>query len=175
MRKARAGRVDIFPNRAMFSVQQSAANALSFTQIRFGMGIFQGTALIISRILWYLGTGIIDELTAGTDSIQMALTNRDDLASLDPVNMNVLIQQAVHVADFGTAASGQFVESPIISDFASLPGGGLIYPANPLFIGVDSLGFANAQTLYAIMYYLTKELADAEYVELVQSLIPVNI
>lgn len=174
MAKARTGRVDVYPNRAMFSVLMSAANTLTFQQIRFGMGIFAGTALIISKIEWFI-LAPIAELIAAADSIRIAMTNRDDLAAIDADNMNVLVLKVMNMMSSGTPANAALFEQPLVSDYSTLPGGGLIVPANPMFIALTSVGLTTAAEVDAIMYYTTKTLADADYIELVQSLIPVNI
>ena len=165
--------VDQFVNRALVQVTTSAADALTFTQMRFGMGIFTGTALVINRIEWTFLN--LDEMAAVTDILHMAITNRDDLAALGPDNMNVLAYKRLQGLAIGTPASWHMADMPYVTDFSQLPGGGLIVPANPLFMAVGTDGFAAAATVQAIMYYLTKELVDADFIELVQSLIPVNI
>ena len=174
MAKRAVGRADVYPNRAFFSVLMSAANALTFTPIRFGTGIFQGTALIISRLDWYV-QGPLNEVADTSDEIAMALTNRDDLVALKSNNMNILALNVLNVFASGTPASAQIFQNPMISDFSGLPGGGLIFPANPLFMALHSTGLASAAEVDCMMYYTTKTLADADYIELVQSLIPVNI
>ena len=173
MAKRRIGRQDVYPNRAFVSVTQSAANTLTFSQIRFGAGLFTGTALILSRVEWWPPNAGLDETLDLADLHQFAITNRDDLTTIDETNMNVLAYAYFGVLE-GAAGFTQ-VHLPIITDFSTLPGGGLIFPANPLFIGYGSAGMTAAYTLNAVMYYTTKDLADADYVELVQSLIPLNI
>lgn len=168
MAKRRAG-ADLFINRAQVRLIMSAANILTFIQIRFGMGIFTGTALVIAAIDWVPQT--FNAISATTDKLEMALTNRDDLTSLNPNNMNVLVYKQLQPNGVATIVG----DMPLRSDFSSLPGGGLIVPANPLFIGVATAGYVALETVDATIYYLTKELADADFIELVQSLIPVNI
>jgi len=168
-------RADIYPNRAIFHVSQTTANDLSFQQVRFGMGIFTGTALILQRVEWFPDQAWNDSMVVAADFTEFAMTNRDDLAELEGDNMNVLLLKQHKIFVSGTPATAFLNELPIISDYSGLPGGGLIFPANPLFIAIHTTGFTSAITLKAVMYYLTKQLTDADYIELVQSLIPVNI
>jgi hypothetical protein len=167
--------VDLYPNRAFESIVMSAANALTFSQVQFGVGLFQGVAAIIHRIEWFIGTAATQELTTSADYMQLALTNRDDLTSILPVSQNVLAHKSIERLDFGTAAGGVIVEMPLVNDFSNLGGGGLIIPANPLYIGMDSLGLASAATVSALIYLTFKELADAEYVELIKTIMPANL
>jgi len=143
--------------------------------MRFGTGVFTGTALVIHRIEWYVDTTVWGELHGDSDILYLALTNRDDLTALAANNMNVLAMKQVNPLDQGTPASFQFTWQPMESNYEALPGGGLIYPSNPLFAAVHSAGLANAATVDLVMYYTTRTLSDSDYVELVQSLIPVNI
>ena len=167
----RAG--DLFVNRAIFSLTMSAANTITFEQVRFGLGVFTGTALIVHRVDWHLESAA--ELITAGDNMQLALTNREDLAALQAHNMNVLILKEVRLGASGTPANALLMELPLVSDLSTLPGGGLIIPANPLYVAMLTTGYAAAGVVHCVMWYTTKTLTDADWIELVQSLVPVNI
>lgn len=166
---------DLFPNRAFESVTMSAANALTFSQVQFGVGLFQGIAAIISRIEWFPTAASMAELTTSGDDIECALTNRDDLTSILPTSQNVLAHKGIVSKASGTPATLLTWELPLVSDFSSMGGGGLIVPANPLYIALETLGAAAASVLNAVIYLTFKELSDAEYVELIQTIMPANL
>ncbi len=166
---------DLYPNRAFESIVMSAANTLTFSQVQFGVGLFQGVAAIIHRIEWSLSGASILELQANTDSLSLALTNRDDMSAILPTSQNVLASKQIKVNVSGTAAVTHLVELPMISDFSDLGGGGLIVPANPLYIGMVTAGAAAASAVDAVIYLTFKELKDAEYVELIQTIMPANL
>jgi hypothetical protein len=167
-------RVDQYANRALETVIMSAANTETFEQVRFGVGIFQGVALVIHRVEYHPTAGTLHEIIANADFFDMALTNRDDLTNLDPTNQNVIVHKGVHVRV--VSAVGVISDHiPLISDFSTLPGGGLIIPANPLYVALDSAGFAAAGTCRFVIYYTFKQLKDADYIELVQGMLPANI
>lgn len=172
---AKAGLKDLYANRAFESVTMSAANALTFSQVQFGVGLFQGVAAIIHRIEWTPTQASIAELVAGADRMRLGFTNRDDLAALTPVNQSVLAWKFVFPLVVGAVVSEWLVELPLLSDFSDLPGGGLILPANPLYIGMDTEGFAAAGGVDAVIYLTFKQLQDAEYVELIQTIMPANL
>lgn len=167
--------VDLYPNRAFETVVMSAADALTFSQVQFGVGLFQGVAAIIHRIEWFLSDNSIRELLADTDSLEVALTNRDDLTSIRPVSQNVLAYKNRIALAAGTPGNCIHITSPLVSDFSQLGGGGLIIPANPLYIGMDTEGAAAASRVDAVIYLTFKELADSEYVELIQTIMPANL
>lgn len=173
MAKMRAGRQDQFPNRAIMQVTQTVGSTLVFQQVRFGAGLFQGTALIVHRIEWFPDQDSVLEMLDVADYHHYALTNRDDLTELTPQNMNVLVMKKLLTPEGGVF--GQHEELPFISDLSNQPGGGLIIPSNPLFLAFDTGGASTQFTLNAVMYYTVRQLSDADYIELVQSLIPVNI
>lgn len=166
---------DIYSNRAFETVTMSAANTLTFEQIQFGVGLFQGTALILNRIEWFpLGATIL-ELVAVADHLEFALTNRDDLANLNPTNQSVLVRKRIQAVMVGAVVSLEHIVTPLVSDLSGLPGGGLILPANPLYIGALTAGYANAAIVRAVLYFQFKQLTDAEYIELLQTIMPANI
>lgn len=171
---AKIAKVDQYPNRAMQRVTMSGANTLTFAQVRFGVGLFQGIALVLHKIEYYPTLASIIELSGATDNLMMALTNRDDLTTLDAVTLNIIAKHTAFGLTTGAAAS-QIREKPYITDFSTLPGGGMIVPANPMFIALDSAGFVAAGVMDVIIYYTMKALSDADYVELIQSIIPMNI
>lgn len=168
-------KIDVFPNRAIQRLTLSAADTLTFTQMRFGAGLFTGTALVIHRVDWYPDETSMNSLAQGSDQLLFAITNRDDIATLSADNMNCLVTKFINTAEAGTPATLNIIPIPLISDFTQLPGGGLIVPSNPLFLAGASTGLGAVMVLDMIMYYTQKELVDADYIELIQSLIPVNI
>jgi hypothetical protein len=175
MAKRTSGVRDVYPNRAFESVQMSAANTLTFSQIQFGVGLFQGVAAVIHRVEWYPDKDSIQELLGMSDTVTMALTNRDDLAALDPRNQSVLASMTLIPIIVGAVVSLWNEKVPFVSDFANLPGGGLIVPANPLYAGMVTAGAAAASYMDVIVYLTFKELADADYVELIQTIMPANL
>lgn len=168
-------RVDKFPNRAFIRVTESGANTLTFGQIQFGVGIFQGVAAVIHRVEFMPLIGTLADIVAGDDQLSLALTNRDDLVSLIPNNQSVLMSKRLNAAMIGAVVSLQWMEFPLVIDFTSLPGGGIIIPANPLYLGVEGASLAAAAVVDCTIYLTFRDLTDSEYVELVQTIMPANI
>ncbi|MBA7704048.1 hypothetical protein ES703_112846 [subsurface metagenome] len=164
-------RVDQFVNRALALVTMSAIDTLTFSQIRFAVGIFQGVALVISKVEWFIFDASIRELVAATDSIVVALVTNDNLAQLNPSDQDVIA--SMHLVGLG--ANVELSQAPLITDFSSLPGGGIILPANPLFLAMSTAGAAAASQCRVVIYYTFKTLTDKDYIELVQMMVPGNI
>jgi len=163
---------DLFANKAFGQVTESAAGTLTFSAINMAVGLFQGIAMVIHRILWVPTTASIREVVAVTDSLLMALTTSNRLSSISTVAEPAIIAQKRYV---GIGATVQPVELPFISDFTNLPSGGKLIPANPLFVGVESGGFAAVANISVELEFTFVTLSDRDYLEIIQSQFPANI
>lgn len=165
-------KIDQYANRAIEQTTQSAANTITFSQIRFGVGIFQGVALVVHRVEWFPSLGTLRELVTAADQLDMAITSTDNLAVLtDVLEPSILVLKNL----VPIAATVDPYQLPFVSDFSTLPGQGLIVPPNPLFLGVQMAGAAAAGTVRALIYFTFLELSDKDYIELIQASIPANI
>lgn len=163
---------DKYANKAFGVVTMSAANALTFAQIQFGVGLFEGRALIIHRIQWFPTSASVREIVAATDALHMALTTSNRLADIEDVtDPSIITKRSI----IGKAASIADVDLPIVQDFSMLPGGGWLCPANPLFLGADTGGFAAAAVVRAQLDFSFVELSAQDYLEVIQALFPANI
>jgi hypothetical protein len=169
---AKKGKKDNFANVAFGSVTMSAANTLTFSQIQLAVGLFQGIALLLHRIWWYPTDTACREIVAATDELIMALTSSNRLVEiLNSADPAILSNKAI----VGIAAGTERQEIPIISDFTMLPGGGKLISANPIYLGAVTGGFGAAATVRARLEFTFVELADRDYLELIQSQFPTNI
>lgn len=166
---AKQGAGDLFANQAVITCTESAANTLTFKKLETGISLFEKLAWIIHRIDYYISNRLAAEFNGDGDSLAFALTTTDQLTSLALSNAAVLDWMEWMRADYGTAAAMVPAVSPITKDFASLPGGGLIVPPNPLYLGVKGTGLVAADTVTVKFYYTNRALSPDEYWELVES------
>lgn len=159
---------DKFDQFMHLSVTQSAANALTFGQVAIGGAVFEYAGIIFTRVEYYLEATAISELVANADALDLALTGSDGLTDLSVDQPQLYDRITLEVAVSGAPATAQIIEMPIIHDFSSMPGGGLMVPAQTLFIGMDSAGCAAAQTGVIRAYYHVEKLTAADFIELVQ-------
>jgi len=160
---------DKYLNRAYARIDMTAVDTVTFQQIRFSTGLFEGIALVLNRIKYYPLVTTLRAVAADTDYWIMALTTRDDLTSLDPNSLSVLDT----VSSIGVGAGVEPVQRPIISDFTNAPGGGLLIPANPLYLAMDTAGFgAVVGGATVVLEYQFIKLSDKESLELLQTIIP---
>lgn len=167
-------KADIYANRAFAAVTMSAANTITFQQLNFAVGVFQGVALKLLRVEWHPGSSDIQEIVAAADRLTFALTLRDDLTSLDPTNQSIVCRKSIFLNRDLTAEANLF-HMPIITDFTTMPEGGLLVPANPIYMAAVTAGFAGAATVRAVLYYIFVQLSDRESIELLQTIIPGNV
>lgn len=158
---------DTFVNTAFGQVTESAANTLTYSQIQTGISLFDKVAWKVERIEWYWAGR--NELDNVADYIQMALTVSNKMTGLSLDDPAVIDMFEVHCDFAGTAANVYSYELPTLRDFTNLSGGGLLMPANPVFIAAQGVSLASAQTISARIRYTMVELKDAEYIELVQN------
>lgn len=171
-RTARKTKADAYANKGYGVVTMSAANTLTFSQIQFGVGLFQGIAILLHRVLWSPTSTSLRELVAATDSLTMALTTSNRLTALNDVAEPAIVSMKYLVA-IGVATASY--ELPLVTDYTSLPGGGKLIPANPLWVAANTAGAVAASVLRAELEFTFVQLADREYLELIQTMFPANI
>jgi hypothetical protein len=162
---------DAFVNVAYLSLVLSAANTLTFKKLDVITGALLGAkqyAMLIERVEFHATIGTMQEFTADGDHLTIAITVADGLTGIGADKPEVIAQWSLNRHDFGTAASAQFIEKPAIRDFTNLTGGGLLVPADRVFLASMSLGLASAASVAARLYYTVVEMGGQEYLELLQ-------
>lgn len=160
-----------YANVAFGTVTMSAANTLTFAQILFGVGLFEGKALVVHRVGFYPSVATEREVVTAADSYIMALTTSNRLTALDLSEPAVVIWKR----RVGIGVAVESVNQPHEIDFTQLPGGGKLLPANPIFIGMTSLGFAAAGSMTVRIEFTFVELSPQDYLEVIQSMFPANV
>jgi len=154
-----------------FGVTMSAANTLTFGRIAVGVTIFDYAAFIISRVEFLISQASMNELVAGADILTVAITGSSSVSDIfDVTNPSVYTQKVIYGGAQGAAANFRRDFAPFVNDYSSMEGGGLIVPAQDIFIGAQTAGFAAAATVTARVYYRVMKLQAADYLELAQRL-----
>lgn len=162
---------DLYTNRAIGNIAMSAANVLTFEKMEFGVGIFQGVALVMHKVDFYPTTTSLREIVAATDYMVCALTTSDQIADIGDIQAAVIAQLAI--TGIGVAVAS--IETPLSVDFSQLPGGGYILPPNPIYMAMDTTGAVAASAYRVRIYFSFVELADKDYIELIQAQLPANM
>lgn len=157
---------DKYANVAHMKVVESAANTLTYKKLETGISLFEKMAWVIARIEYYsIGAGF----AAADDGLYMGIFTSNNPSAFSPEQVAIVDMTNLSRVDLGTAASGLLFSVPIIRDFASLPGGGLIVPPNPIYLGVQGVSLSNPTTLEARIYYTAVQLKGDEFWELVEA------
>ena len=160
---------DAFANIAYMAVTESAANTLTFAKLEMASNLMtEKAALIIHAAEIYLNYPSL--MDTNGDTLGMAITLSDRLTTIGDLSQpEILISFGFGRYDYGAAASGLLVVRPQKMDFTSMPGGGLLVPADRLYIGVKGSGCSAAGSAIARIYYTVKLLETADYWELIEA------
>lgn len=159
---------DKYANLAAVHPVEAVAGTAKFEKFAFPFSIMDKVGLLISRIE-YLFTSLT-QLNSSGDILSCCLACDDGITDFQDFTQPSLIDSA-YIAryDFGTAASGQLLASPLVRDFSQLPGGGILVAPNPLYGGVVSGGAGGVMGCWVRLWYTYTTLATDEYWQLVES------
>jgi hypothetical protein len=163
-----AGRKDIYTSKIGNLVTMTGADVLTFGTIDFGISIFQNLGILVQCIEVLPYNAAFRELAAVTDAFFWALTNSNALTDIF-IDGDPRIYLSGAIAAMGADTTPY--QRPIRYDFTNFSGGGVLVPPRPLYWGLDTAGYAAAASSYFRLWYRTVELSQAEYLELVQSVI----
>lgn len=160
---------DIFSQLFRLTVLQSAANTLTFgASLNFGIPIVSETVIIIHRLEFSIALATLALMTADADAITLGLVTKNTLTAMttDQIEVIDLLQYERRM----TTSGSYHTILPIVHDFSSLPGGGLLIVPQDLFLGMDSTGLASAGTAFVRCHYTFRTLSQSEYLEIAQKL-----
>jgi len=164
---------DTFANIAAIQCDESAANTLTYKKLETGIAVFEKVAWLISRIEYAINNIGAAQLNATGDTIRLALTVSNMLASLSSgiqqTASEVLHAMLIQRQDYGAAASGGLHIQPFAFDFSMLPGGGILVPPTAIYLAVQGEGCVAANTAWARIYYTTRQLSTEDYWQLVEA------
>jgi hypothetical protein len=159
---------DKWANIAYLSVTESAANTLTFAQLQLANNLLsEKAAVIVHRAEMTFDD---TQLNSTGDYIDIALTVSDRITNIADLSQpEILYYYSRQRADFGTAANCVLKDFPILLDFTTLPGGGLLVPADRLYIGIKGTGCAGASKAVSRLYYTVMPLKTEDYWELIEA------
>lgn len=161
---------DDFSQLGYMNVVESAANTLTFDGLSVFSNVMSQSAMIIHRVEYSFSAAEIALLVGTGDAYTFGIAGDDGLASIslnDPevYDYNVLYQHAI-----GSAADFQIVSLPVMKDFSTQPGGGLLVPADRIYGYVQGISLASAGGVTIRFWFTLKELAAQDYLELAQAM-----
>jgi hypothetical protein len=158
-----------FANFAIVTVAESAANTLTFKKLETGISLTEKVAWIIARIEYWPDPLTAAQFNATGDTLAYGMTVSNAWATPSPTETAIIDFNAIEREDLGTAASGFFLQRPLVKDFTSLPSGGIIVPPAPLYLYAKGTSLVGAANVTARIYYTLLSLAVDQYWELVEA------
>jgi hypothetical protein len=163
------GQLDAFSNVAILTVPESAANTLTFVLMNTQISFNQKVAWVLSRIEYFIDSIAAANFNGDSDAVTFGLSVSNSWTSPVLSEATILDYNRLQRLDYGTAASEERMVLPILKDFSSLPSGGLIVPAAPLYGFVKGSGLVSATSLTARMFYTVMELVGDDFWQLVEA------
>jgi hypothetical protein len=158
---------DLFCNKFYATVEETAANTLTFEEIQTNINIFDKTAWVLERLEWYIPSASYYELAAAGDIIQAALTTSNQMDDLGLDDAAVIDMLEAKATIYGTAESANIQHHPIIRSFSQMSGGGLIIAPRPLYIAIMGTSLANPVSAQVRGYFRQVQMSPDEYIELI--------
>lgn len=159
---------DRYANLAAMTVTQTVLNTDVYGSFNFPFSIMDKIGLIISRIE-YQPTAL-NQLDADQDSILCAITVANNVADPHDVTDPRLVDYVSFIKRMDAAPTSSFLEQiPVVKDFSTLPGGGLLVAPNPMYLLVHTGGAAAVMGCRVRFWYTWFTMAPDEYWELVES------
>lgn len=157
---------DKFANKLYGSCTESAAGTLTFNEIQTNVDVFSKRAWVLHRLEWYIPVATRLLFVDGSDYIDCALVSSSSISSLELDNPAVIDLWEIQMY-YGSNVGKGYIDMPMIRNFESLPGGGLIITPRPLFTAVKATSMATPVTVECRGYFTSLELSADEYLELV--------
>lgn len=157
---------DKYANVLFQEVTESAANTLTFESIDLGLSLFDKVGLLISRIEWYNWEV---RLLAAADVVNFGLSSSNQFTTVTAQENSIVTYHYFKVLDYGTAGNNWIFTSPLVDDFSTLPGGGLLVTPRPLYIFAQGANLGGAITATMRMFFTVVTLKPEEYFELLET------
>lgn len=155
---------------AYLAVSESAANTLTFNGLSVFSNVLSQRAMIIHRAEYSFAVGAFADIDADQDGIKYGLAGDDGIATISLDDPTVYDYNFLIRLDAGTAASANILQAVIPKDFTALPGGGLLVPADRLYLFVQGNTLTAAVAAFVRVWFTLVDLSAQEYLELAQAM-----
>jgi hypothetical protein len=160
---------DQYANIAFLKVTESAANTLTWARLQLANTLLtEKTAVLIHRADVQLDHHFTI-LSANTARITAVVSVSDRITDIRDLSQPEILLQIEYQRIDATAVSTHVIKQPEILDFSSLPGGGILVPADNLFVGIKGLTAGAAGLVSVRLYYTVKALKTEEYWDLIEA------
>jgi len=160
---------DNFCSQAVFQVTETAANTLTFDKLETGISVYDKIGWVIARVEIPLTKATYDLFDGNGDILEMGLTATNTITAFTDTNPAIYVHRTLMRRDVGTPAVSFFVDTTIVQDFSTLPGGGILVLPNPLYLATKGTGLSGASTVTVRVFFKAIDMNDQDYFNLVQA------
>jgi hypothetical protein len=167
---ATAVKKDQYAQIGYLEATETAANTLTFANLSVFSNVMSNQAMILHRVEYYLPIATLQLLTAASDRIRFGLAGSDSMTTPTIDDAEVYNYQEECYLALGTPGTGIIRPMVVETSFNELPGGGLIVPADRIFLFVMGQSLGSAASIQCRWYFTLKQLGASDYLELAQSM-----
>lgn len=158
---------DRYANIAGVELTMSAANTMSFVELRTGIGMQAdrktAVGMLIDEIDYSPKQKVFNDMNATGDRLSVGITVSNQVTDLEDVTDKRILHSAnIYRLDGGTAGNFVIQVVPLVYQFFPA----IIHAERAVFLAADSLGLADPEVIRMRMYYRTVTLTDGEFIEL---------
>ena len=160
---------DKYANIATITVTESAADTLTFAELRTQAGIEpdrkSAIAMIIDEIDYFVARATLLALNADGDAVRYAIVVSNAVTDLEDFSDRRILHSGFLIRlDGGTAGNMLFQASPLVYQFFPP----LITADRSLFLGIQGQATAIANVLRVRIYHRIVQVTQAEFIELAE-------
>lgn len=160
---------DEYSNMIEQTITQSAINTLEFEEFNVGLTMFDKVGLIINRIEYEVPDSALVEMAAASDRWTIGISADNNITSLNYSTRALIDMCELQTISTGAAAVVEHIVLPLVKDFSTLPGGGLLVAPKPLYVGLNTVNFVAVSAGTVRVYFQTLQLKAEDYFELLES------
>lgn len=160
------GKIDNYTNRLIASVDESSANTLTFAQLPQLTALMEKKAMLFNRIQYNWESELV---MADADQVEFGLSLSSAWTTVDYTEPSIIDYNQFRAIASGTPASLQTRTSEKISDFSTLPGGGILVPTRPMYAWVKGTNLGGAVTVNLKIFFTFIDLNESNYWDLVET------
>lgn len=149
---------------------ESAANTLTMGGLSVFSNVLSQKGMVLHDIAYQIAYASLSVLAADLDGLTFGLAGDDDMTSVALDDPEVYDFQQLKVVAYGAPANAHIYSNPIRRDLAGLPGGGMLVPADRLFLFVQGVNLASACTVSCRFRFTIIDLSAQDYLELAQAM-----
>jgi len=150
---------------------QTVINTYVRTELQIGLNMFDKYGFLIQRLEYDIGVNVLEQLTTVADNVVVGLVSASSVAATNFTMVNPDVLDIVILCPVVDAApaSRSIQRMPVVHDFSTLKGGGLLVPPRPLYAALYTTGFAHTVGIFTRVYFTLVPLSDSDYLELLET------